>query len=145
MSDGLRTPLSSWTRWSRSTVCCAMRCGARPERYAAPESSLRNLASTRCVAKSSGTNYTQSLQRQKCTWVDVRVCELMTETRRGVVPGEPSGGSSIQCGHGSGPRRDPQRQRGVVGRRDGAVRRVVSDVTYVDDLCLMVSADRVNC
>ena len=95
-----------------------------------------------------------------CTWVDVRDYELKAETRRGVVPGNPMADLLLnvvmvtvleEIHKGSG-----EMSGGMVpfaaGQNIGYVPRVVgcddivpaSDVTYVDDLCLMVSAEKPN-
>ena len=94
-----------------------------------------------------------------CTWVDVRGCELKAETTRGVVPGNPMTDLLFNAVmvrvlkeiH----RCSEEWAEGVmvplaVSQKIGEALRVVdgddvapvSAVTYVDDLCLMVSAEK---
>ena len=92
-----------------------------------------------------------------CTWVDVRGCELKAETRRGMVPGNPIADLLFnavlvleEIHHCSEEWAEGVTDPLAVGQTSGDVLRVVgcgdvapvSDVTHVDDLCLMVSAEK---
>ena len=94
-----------------------------------------------------------------CTWVDVRGCELKAETSRGVVPVNPMADllfNAVMVRVLEEIHRCSEEMAGsvmvplAVGLNVGDVLRVfdcddvvpVSDVTYVDDFCLMVSAEK---